>query len=117
MITLCKCGWRVMHQHATRLTCPQCNEVIECDGLPPTIGAMDERIARIKSAAARTTRLKKWIAFFRIDGERGLGDTNHRLKKLAGKRAIKEDLRTIERACACETGEAIRRLNELHPYD
>jgi hypothetical protein len=72
---------------------------------------------RIEQAAARTQRLKSWIAFFRTNGETGLGDTVQRLKSLAGKRAIKEDLRRIERICGCETSVAIQRLNEQHPYN
>ena len=115
MITYCKCGWRVMHEHATVVLCPKCGEQIVCGDQHDPIAQADRK-QRIDQAAARTKRLKAWIAFFRTDGERGLGDTVQRLKSLAGKRAIKEDLRRIERICGCETSVAIQRLNEQHPY-
>ena len=96
-----KCGWKFYG--ATRPDCPRCTD--------------PDRRERIQREAARTARLKSWIAFFRIDDERGLGDTVQRLKSIAGKRAIKEDLRRIERICGCETSVAIARLNEQHPYN
>ena len=102
-----------MHQYATTINCPQCANQIICDGEEQP----SDRVARITQTAERTKRLKDWIAFFRIDGEQGLGDTVKRLKSLAGKRAIKDDLRRIERICGCEQSVAIERLNEMHPYN
>jgi len=101
-----------MHEHAMSITCSKCGTKLNCDGEDKP----SDRIERVKLAADRTARLKDWIAFFRHPGEQGLGDTVKRLKSLAGKRAIKDDLRRIERICGCETSVAIQKLNEQHPY-
>ena len=104
---ICKCGRQVFSiDENAPIKCSRC-----LAGEPSP-----DRKQRIDQAAARTQRLKSWIALFRTNGERGLGDTVQRLKSLAGKRAIKEDLRRIERICGCETSVAIARLNEQHPY-
>jgi hypothetical protein len=108
----CECGWKIYHDDSvTSLKCGRCGTVL-ISGPEST----ESRVDRVKKNTARTARLRSWIAFFRIAGEVGLGDTVHRLKALAGKRAIKEDLRKIERVCSCETAVAIRKLNELYPY-
>ena len=77
---------------------------------------MKERSARVKLAVAKRERLIGWLKFFRIATDAGLGDTVMRLKRLAGKRAIKDDIRQVERMCSCQTKDAIQKLNEQHPY-
>jgi uncharacterized Zn finger protein (UPF0148 family) len=126
MIYHCDCGLRIVSSVDVTLVCPQCSAAVNIYGGVMLIEGtsktqeLSERQRelkhRIDQAAARTTRLKSWIAFFRHPGERGLGDTVQRLKSIAGRRAIKEDLRRIERICGCETSVAIARLNEQHPY-
>lgn len=77
---------------------------------------MKERAIRIRAQAARKKRLIGWLKFFRVPSDTGLGDTVMRLKKLAGRRAIKDEIRQVERMCSCQTRDAIVRLNQQYPY-
>jgi len=89
-----------------------CQTQINCDGLT----AEPPRADRIKHEVARSKRLRDWVTLFRIDGERGLGDTVLRLKPLAKSRELKDDLRKLLRICACHDDVAAGKLNEQYPY-
>jgi hypothetical protein len=109
MRTDCTCGFKIYHDdNAPTVRCGQCGKV---DTQPP-----QSRVDRIKQNVERDKRLREWVAFFRIAGERGLGDTVHRLRSLAKSKQLQDDLRKIERFCSCETSVAIARLNEQWPY-
>lgn len=112
----CACG-RVIREasHDIDIT----NGQMIVDGTKKTKTLADQQsdtIARVKRAVDRTKRIKSWIVFLRLQGERGLGDTTRRLAKLAGERSITADLNRIMQICGCKPREAVDKLNEEHPY-
>lgn len=74
------------------------------------------RIQKIKDRVARDRRIEGWIRSMRIADDTGLGDTVIRLKRLTKSKEVKSHLRTMLQVQACDTGEAVRRLNEKHRY-
>lgn len=75
------------------------------------------RIRKIKEKVAKDRRIEGWIRSMRTPDDTGLGDTVIRLKRLTKSKEVKAHLRTMLQVQACDTGEAVRRLNEKHRYD
>jgi hypothetical protein len=85
-------------------------------GQTPMVEDREERRERIKLRIAKDARLRGWVSFFRVDGERGIGDTAWRLRRATKSRVVKDELRQLMRVCACKDDQAIKNLNEMYPY-
>lgn len=76
-----------------------------------------ERQERVKQATERTQRLIGWLTFFRLPGDRGVGDTAKRLNMRSGKSSDAHALITrLLKQCSCTPADAVARLNAEYPY-
>jgi hypothetical protein len=75
------------------------------------------RIELAQKNKARTERLIDWLAFFRLPGEIGIGDTARRLNMQSCKSPDAHELLTrLLKQCSCTPADAVARLNKEHTY-
>jgi len=76
-----------------------------------------EKKERIQEAAAKQQRLIGWLSVLRRPGERGAGDTAHRLCMRACRAPdASEALQRLLKQCSCTRVDAVAKLNQQWPW-
>lgn len=79
------------------------------------------RRKKVEEATKRKARLIEWLRLFRLESEKGLGDTSDRLVKQKKKSPpwvpgdAHDAIRCLLKQCSCSRQDAVARLNEQYP--
>jgi hypothetical protein len=76
-----------------------------------------ERRRAVNERRKQKQRLISWLKFFRLDTDRGVGDTANRINSRTGpRRELHLMLESLLKQCSCSRRDAVARLNHDYPY-
>ena len=79
--------------------------------------AVEGRRQRVRLAVEKKQRLISWLQFFRLDTDRGVGDTANRINSRTGpRRELHLMLESLLKQCSCSRRDAVAKLNSDWPY-
>ena len=115
-MTQCACGRYSAIVSIDVIRCPFCERILIA-GSEQQKEASNERRRSVKLAVEQKHRLIGWLQFFRLDTDRGVGDTANRINSRTGpRRELHLMLESLLKQCSCSRRDAVATLNRSYPY-